>query len=242
MSKDNKKKAENIVENVADNITEKDIKVMLDRIKAKEKEEDKPDLFKEINGVSYVLEEHADEMVDMELARQLWEHIELVSKKLNISEEEAGKIFDIDNKEELMSLKFHAFMMDNIEQTAEDVIKKYAKKQAVAKKKSGAKKTIAGKKTKAKKTETEEKKTEAKPKKETKAKAETKIKADKKEVKEEKKEAKKEDKAAKKTKKIEKTEKVTKADKVEKKAKTEGKSETTKVEKPKKSKKTEKAE
>lgn len=35
---------------------------MLARIKAKEKEEDKPDLFKEINGVSYVLEEHADEI------------------------------------------------------------------------------------------------------------------------------------------------------------------------------------
>lgn len=175
MSKDNKKKAENIVENVADNITEKDIKEMLDRIKAKEKEEDKPDLFKEINGVSYVLEEHADEMVDMELARQLWEHIELVSKKLNISEEEAGKIFDIDDKEELLSLKFHAFMMDNIEQTAEDVIKKYAKKQAAAKK-TGAKKTVA-KKTTAKKTETEEKKTEAKPKKETKAKVKKAVKA-----------------------------------------------------------------
>ena len=165
MSKDNKKKSENIVENVADNITEKDIKEMLAGIKAKEKEEDKPDLFKEINGVSYVLEEHADEMVDMELTRQLWEHIELVSKKLNISEEEAGKIFDIDDKEELLSLKFHAFMMDNIEQTAEDVIKKYAKKQASAKK-TGAKKTVAKK--------TTAKKTEAKPKKETKAKAETK--------------------------------------------------------------------
>lgn len=177
MSKDNKKKAENIVENVADNITEKDIKEMLDRIKAKEKEEDKPDLFKEINGVSYVLEEHADEMVDMELARQLWEHIELVSKKLNISEEEAGKIFDIDDKEELLSLKFHAFMMDTIEKSAGDVIKKYAKKQAAAKKKSGAKKKIAAKKTASKKAETEEKKTEAKPKKETKAKTESKTEA-----------------------------------------------------------------
>ena len=172
MSKDNKKKAENIVENVADNITEKDIKEMLDRIKAKEKEENKPDLFKEINGVSYVLEEHADEMVDMELARQLWEHIELVSKKLNISEEEAGKIFDIDDKEKLLSLRFHAFMMDTIEKAAGEVIKKYAKKQAAAKK-TGAKKTVA-KKTTAKKTETEEKKTEAKPRKETKAKTESK--------------------------------------------------------------------
>ena len=171
MSKDNKKKAENIVENVADNITEKDIKEMLARIKAKEKEEDKPDLFKEINGVSYVLEEHADEMVDMELARQLWEHIELVSKKLNISEEEAGKIFDIDDKEKLLSLRFHAFMMDTIEKSAEDVIKKYAKKQAVAKKKSGAKKTIAAKKTASKKAE-------AKPKKEIKAKKETKATAE----------------------------------------------------------------
>ncbi len=165
MSKDNKKKAENIVENVADNITEKDIKEMLVRIKAKEKEEDKPDLFKEIDGVSYVLEEHADEMVDMELTRQLWEHIELVSKKLNISEEEAGKIFDIDDEKELLCLKFHAFTMDTIEQAAEDVIKKYAKKQAAAKK-TGAKKTVAKK--------TTAKKTEAKPKKETKAKAETK--------------------------------------------------------------------
>ena len=175
MGKGNKKKAENIAENIADNITEKDIKEMLARIKAKEKEEDKPDLFKEINGVSYVLEEHADEMVDMELARQLWEHIELVSKKLNISEEEAGKIFDIDDKEELLSLKFHAFMMDNIEQTAEDVIKKYAKKQATAKKKSGAKKT-AVKKTVAKKTAA--KKAEAKPKNETKDKKETKATAE----------------------------------------------------------------
>ena len=81
MGKGNKKKAENIAENIADSITEKDIKELLASLKAEEKEEDKPDLFKEIDGVSYVLEEHADEMVDMELTRQLWEHIELVSKK-----------------------------------------------------------------------------------------------------------------------------------------------------------------
>ena len=174
MSKDNKKKAENIAENIADSITEKDIKELLARLKAEEKEEDKPDLFKEVEGVSYVLEEHVEEMVDMELTRQLWEHIELVSKKLNISEEEAGKIFDIDNKEELLSLRFHAFMMDTIEKSVGDVIKKYAKKQAAAKKKSGAKKTIAAKKTASKKAETEEKKAEAKPKKETKAKTESK--------------------------------------------------------------------
>ena len=173
MGKGNKKKAENIVGNVADNITEKDIKELLASLKAEEKEEDKPDLFKEIDGVSYVLEEHADEIVDMELTRQLWEHIEIVSKKMNISEEEAGKIFDIDDKEKLLSLRFHAFMMDTIEKSAEDVIKKYAKKQATAKKKSGAKKTVA-KKTAAKKAKTEEKKTEAKPKKETKAKTESK--------------------------------------------------------------------
>ncbi len=177
MSKDNKKKAENIAENVADSITEKDVKEMLARLKAKEKEEDKPDLYKEIDGVNYILEEHADEMVDMELTRQLWEHIELVSKKLKISEEEAGKIFDIDNKEELLSLRFHAFMMDTIEKSVGDVIKKYAKKQATAKKKTATKKTVA-KKTAAKKAEIEEKKTEAKPKRETKAKKETKATAE----------------------------------------------------------------
>ena len=176
MGKGNKKKAENIAENIADSITEKDIKELLASLKAEEKEEDKPDLFKEIDGVSYVLEEHADEIVDMELTRQLWEHIEIVSKKMNISEEEAGKIFDIDDKEKLLSLRFHAFMMDTIEKSAEDVIKKYAKKQATAKK-TGAKKTVA-KKTAAKKAKTEEKKTEAKPKKEIKAKKETKAAAE----------------------------------------------------------------
>lgn len=178
MGKGNKKKAENIAENIADSITEKDIKELLASLKAEEKEEDKPDLFKEIDGVSYVLEEHADEIVDMELTRQLWEHIEIVSKKMNISEEEAGKIFDIDDKEKLLSLRFHAFMMDTIEKSAEDVIKKYAKKQVAAKKKSGAKKKIAAKKTASKKAETEEKKTEAKPKRETKAKKVTKTKAE----------------------------------------------------------------
>ena len=52
----------------------------------------------------------------------------LVSQKMNISIEEAGKIFDVD-KEELTSLKFNAFMMDTIKQTAADVVKNYAEKE-----------------------------------------------------------------------------------------------------------------
>ena len=186
MSKDNKKKADNIAENVTDVMTEKRAREILAKIKAEEKEEDKPDLFKEIDGVSYVLEEHADEMVDMELTRQLWEHIELVSKKLNISEEEAGKIFDIDDEKELLCLKFHAFTMDTIEQAAEDVIKKYAKKQAAAKKKTAAKKTAAKKAESDKKKKEVKPKNEAKAKKEAKPKKETKAKKESKKIKEEK--------------------------------------------------------
>ena len=94
------------------------------------KDKDKPELFREFDGVKYVLEEHAEEMVDMELSKQLWEHIELVSQKMNISIEEAGKIFDVD-KEELTSLKFNAFMMDTIKQTAADVVKNYAEKKGL---------------------------------------------------------------------------------------------------------------
>ncbi len=98
--------------------------------KDKDKDKDKPELFREFDGVKYVLEEHAEEMVDMELSKQLWEHIELVSQKMNISIEEAGKIFDVD-KEELTSLKFNAFMMDTIKQTAADVVKNYAEKKGL---------------------------------------------------------------------------------------------------------------
>ena len=156
-------------EKIADIMTEKKAKEILAKLKVEEK--DRPELIKEIDGVSYILEEHADEMVDMELTRQLWEHIELVSKKMNLSIEEAGKIFGIDDEKELMCLRFHAFTMDTIEQAAEDVMKKYAKKQAAAKKAGAEKKTVVKKadpKIKEKK--------EAKPKKEIKAKKETKAK------------------------------------------------------------------
>lgn len=98
--------------------------------KVMENDKNKPELFREFDGVKYVLEEHADEMVDMELSKQLWEHIELVSQKMNIPIEEAGKIFDIDEKE-LTDLKFHAFMMDTIKQTAADVVKDYAEKKGL---------------------------------------------------------------------------------------------------------------
>ena len=115
-------------EQLDEKITDEKAEEIVAQVMAKDK--DKPELFREFDGVKYVLEEHTEEMVDMELSKQLWEHIELVSQKMNISIEEAGKIFDVD-KEELTSLKFNAFMMDTIKQTAADVVKNYAEKKGL---------------------------------------------------------------------------------------------------------------
>lgn len=123
-------------EKLEEKIDEKKAEEIVAQVMAKDKE--KPELFREFDGVKYVLEEHAEEMVDMELSKQLWEHIELVSQKMNISIEEAGKVFDVDEKE-LFSLKFHAYMMDTIQGAAADVVKNYAEKKGLVKPDDGDK-------------------------------------------------------------------------------------------------------
>ena len=123
-------------EKLEEKIDEKKAEEIVAQVMAKDKE--KPELFREFDGVKYVLEEHAEEMVDMELSKQLWEHIELVSQKMNISIEEAGKVFDVDEKE-LFSLKFHAYMMDTIQGAAADVLKNYAEKKGLVKPDDGDK-------------------------------------------------------------------------------------------------------
>ena len=74
--------------------------------------------------------EEADSITEIELQKQSYEHIKLLMKKLQISEEEAGKLLNIDKKE-LFSLRFNAFTADMIEKGVREVLGKYVEKHGL---------------------------------------------------------------------------------------------------------------
>lgn len=76
----------------------------------------------------------ADQITDIELQNQLYKHIQMLMDKLHISEEEAGKLLDVD-EENLLSLRFNAFMVDNIKELSEKVVDEYIEKNGLKEKK-----------------------------------------------------------------------------------------------------------
>ena len=71
-----------------------------------------------------ITREEADQITAIELQKQLYEHIKLLMEKLKISEAEAGKLLDV-SEEELLPLRFNAYMVDTIEKGAKEVVEKY---------------------------------------------------------------------------------------------------------------------
>lgn len=74
-----------------------------------------------------ITREEADQITAIELQKQLYEHIKLLMEKLKISEAEAGKLLDV-SEEELLPLRFNAYMVDTIEKGAKEVVEKYTEK------------------------------------------------------------------------------------------------------------------
>ena len=77
-----------------------------------------------------ITREEANSITAIELQKQAYEHIKLLMAKLKISEEEAGRLLDIDKKE-LFSLRFNAFTVDVIEKSVRDVLGKYVEKHGM---------------------------------------------------------------------------------------------------------------
>ena len=80
--------------------------------------------------IEHITREEADNITDIELQKQLYEHIKLLMEKLNLSEVEAGKLLDVDPKD-LLSLRFNAFMVDSIEKSAKEVVERYIEKNGL---------------------------------------------------------------------------------------------------------------
>ena len=77
-----------------------------------------------------ITREEADSITTIELQKQLYEHIKLLMEKLGISEKEAGRLLDVDEKE-LLALRFNAFTADAIEKGVREVLGKYVKKHGL---------------------------------------------------------------------------------------------------------------
>ena len=79
-----------------------------------------------------ITREEADNITAIELQKQLYEHIKLLMEKLKISEEEAGKLLDV-SEEELLPLRFNAYMVDAIEKGAKEAVEKYTREHGLKK-------------------------------------------------------------------------------------------------------------
>ncbi|MBQ8945406.1 MAG: hypothetical protein IJ058_01180 [Lachnospiraceae bacterium] len=79
-----------------------------------------------------ITREEADNITAIELQKQLYEHIKLLMEKLKISEAEAGKLLDV-SEEELLPLRFNAYMVDAIEKSAKEVVEKYTQEHGLKK-------------------------------------------------------------------------------------------------------------